>query len=417
MSYTVAGIDVHKSVLMVAVARAGEEVGDAVGEALQFECRRFGAGAEERQRLAAWLQECQVQEVVMESTAQYWKPVWLELEPQVAKLHLAQAHSNRAPKGRKHDFGDAKRLARRLLAGELVLSFVPQPEQRAWRMMTRGKHQLVRERVRLQNQVEALLEETRLKLSGVISELLGLSGRRILQAIAGGESDPARLAELGDSRLQCSREQLRDALSGQVQPVHRQLLRLHLTRLALLDQQIGELDQMAAAALKQHEEAVIRLAETPGFGVDSAQQIIAEVGADAEAFPSAAQFTSWAGVCPGREESAERNASSRSPKGNRFVRRILCQAAQAAVKKKGSHFQSVFRRLLPRLGYQAAVWAIANRLGRLVWKILHDGIRYVEQGAETDPRSRKYRAQKLAKALRALGYNVTLTPTNAESGA
>jgi transposase len=416
MSYKVAGIDVHKSVLIVAVATAGEEVSDPAGEALEFECRRFGAGAEERRRLGAWLQECNVREVVMESTAQYWKPVWLDLEPYVPELHLAQAHSNRAPRGRKHDFGDAKRLARRLLAGELILSFVPEPEQRAWRMMTRGKHQLVRDRVRLQNQVEALLEEARIKLSGVISELFGMSGRRILQALAAGETDAARLAELGDSRLQCSREQLTDALSGQLQPVHRQLLRLHLTRLALLDQQILELDQMAAAALNKHEEAVIRLAETPGFGVDSAQQIIAEVGADAESFPSAAQFTSWAGVCPGREESAERNASSRSPKGNRFVRRILCQAAQAAVKKKGSHFQSVFRRLLPKLGYHAAIWAIANRLGRLVWKILHDRIRYLEQGAETDPRSRKYRAQKLAKALRALGYHVMLTPVAANSG-
>jgi transposase len=343
--------------------------------------------------------------------------VWLDLEPQIPKLHLAQAHSNRAPKGRKHDFGDAKRLARRLLAGELILSFVPEPEQRAWRMMTRGKHQLVRERVRLQNQVEALLEEARIKLSSVISELLGMSGRRILQAIAAGETDATRLAELGDRRLQCSREQLTDALTGQVQPLHRQLLRLHLARLALLDQQILELDQMAAAALKKHEEAVIRLAQTPGFGVDSAQQIIAEVGVDAESFPSAAQFTSWAGVCPGREESAERNASSRSPKGNRFVRRVLCQAAQAAVKKKGSHFQLLFRRLLPRLGYHAAIWAIANRLGRLVWKILHDGIAYLEQGAETDPRSRKYRAEKLAKALRALGYQVTLTPADAAAAA
>jgi len=255
-----------------------------------------------------------------------------------------------------------------------------------------------------------LLEEARLKLSSVISDLLGLSGRRILQALAEGKTDAAELAELGDRRLHCSREQLRDALSGEIQPVQKQLLKLQLKRLELLDQQIAELDQMAATALKPHEEAVIRLAQTPGFGVDSAQQIIAEVGVAAEAFPSAAQFTSWAGVCPGREESAERNTSSRSPKGNRFVRRLLCQAAQAAVKKKGSHFQTVFRKLLPRLGYVAAVWAIANRLGRLVWKILHDGVAYVEQGAETDERSRKYRAQKLAKSLRALGYQVTLTP-------
>src|SRR5215469_17220878 len=137
MSYKVAAIDIHKSVLMVVVATAANEVKDATGEALEFESRRFGAGSGERMHLVAWLQERQVMEVVMESTAQYWKPVWLDLEPYFAKLHLAQAHSNRAPKGRKNDFADAKRLARRLLAGELLLSFVPAPEQRTWRTLTR----------------------------------------------------------------------------------------------------------------------------------------------------------------------------------------------------------------------------------------------------------------------------------------
>jgi transposase len=417
MSYKVAGIDIHKKVLMVVVATSAEEVRDPVGEALEFECRRFGTGSQERQHLIAWLRERQVWEVVMESTAQYWKPVWLDLEPHVAKLHLAQAHSNRAPKGRKHDFGDAKRLARRLLAGELILSFVPGSEQRAWRMMTRSKQQLVRDRVRLQNQVEALLEEARIKLSSVISDLFGLSGRRILEALAEGKTDPTRLAELGDKRLQCTTEELADALDGRVDSLQAQILKLHLERLKLLDKQIEEFDQMAATALKKHESAVIRLAQAPGFGVNSAHQIIAEAGVDAESFPSAAQFTSWAGVCPGREESAEQNHSSRSPKGNRFVRRILTQAAQAAVKKKGSHFQSVFRRLLPKLGYAGAIWAIARRLGCLAWKILHDGISYIEQGQETDPRSKKYRAEKLAKALRSLGYAVALTPLTPESAA
>ena len=414
MSYRVAGIDIHKKVLMVVVATAAQEEGNANGEVLEFECRRFGAGSQERKHLASWLCERGVQEVVMESTAQYWKPVWLDLEPHFRKLHLAQAHSNRAPKGRKHDFADAKRLTRRLRAGELSLSFVPEAEQRGWRLLTRGKHQLVRDRVRLQNQVEGLLEEARIKLSSVISNLFGLSGRRILQALAEGETDPAQLAELGDDRLQCSTEELINALDGRVDPLQAQILKLHLQRLELLDQQILRFDQLAATALKQHEQAVIRLAQAPGFGVNSAHQIIAEVGADAGSFPSAAHVASWAGLCPGTEESAEQNHSSRSPKGNHFVRHVLTQAAQAAVKKKGSHFQSVFRRLLPRLGYPAAIWAIAHRLGRLVWKILHDGVSYVEQGCETDPRSRKYRAEKLAKALRRLGYNVTLTPVTTE---
>jgi transposase len=414
MFYRIAAIDIHKKVLMVVIATVASDVKDATGAAVEFECRRFGTGARERQQLMNWLRERGVQEIVMESTAQYWKPVWMDLEPHFAKLHLAQAQSNRAPKGRKNDFRDAKRLARRLLADELILSFVPEPEQRIWRTMTRGKHQLVRERVRLQNQLEALLEEARIKLSSVISDLLGVSGRRILAALSQGETNPAKLAELGDDHLRCSEQELTDALTGSPEPVHLELLKLYLERLALLDQQIGKLDQMTASELKRHEDAVIRLAQVPGLGVDSAQQLIAEVGADAESFPSAGQFSSWVGTCPGEDESAEENHSSRSPKGNRFVRRILTQAAQAAVKKKNSHFQSVFQRLVPGLKYKGAIWAIAHRIGRLVWKILHDGITYIEQGMETNAKAKKRRAQKLAKALRKLGYSVSLTPIHPE---
>jgi transposase len=410
MSYRVAAIDIHKKVLMVVVASANSEVQDPAGEALEFQARRFGTGSAERAHLVGWLQERDVQEVVMESTAQYWKPVWMDLEPHFGKLHLAQAHSNRAPKGRKNDFADAKRLARRLLAGELLLSFVPAAEQRTWRTLTRSKHQLVRDRVRLQNQLEALLEEMRIKLSSVISDLLGVSGRRILSALSEGESDPAKLAQLGDDRLKCSRQELSDSLNGAPTATHRAVLKLFLERLDLLDRQIESLDQLAAGELSQHQDAVARVAELPGFGADSAQQIIAEVGPDAETFPSAGAFSSWAGVCPGSNISAEQNHSSRSAKGNRFVRRILTQAAQAAVRTKRCHLQSVFRRLLPKLGYNGAIWAIAHRLARLVWKILHDGVRYLEQGEGTTPKAKQRRAQKLTLALRRLGYVVTLTP-------
>jgi transposase len=190
------------------------------------------------------------------------------------------------------------------------------------------------------------------------------------------------------------------------------MLALQLQRLQLIDQQMERLNSMIAAAMKPHQDAVIRLAEVPGLGVDSAQQIIAEVGAQASTFASAAELTSWVGTCPGKEESAEQNHSSRSAKGNKYMRRVLNQAAHAALAKKGSHFQSVFRRLLPRLGYQSAIWAVAHRLCRLVWKILHEGVRFIEQGAEVGPREKKKRAQMLARALRKLGYEVTITPIN-----
>jgi transposase len=325
---------------------------------------------------------------------------------------LAQAFSNRAPRGRKHDFKDAERLVRRLIANELILSFVPSGEQRIWRSMTRMKLQLTRDRVRLQNQIECLLEEMRIKLSIVVSNLLGASGLRILHALANGETDPNKLAQLGGERLQCTEEQLVDALTGRAQPVHGEMLALQLQRLQLIDQQMARLNSMIAAAMKAHQDAVIRLAEVPGLGVDSAQQIIAEVGAQASTFPSAAELTSWVGTCPGKEESAEQNHSSRSAKGNKYLRRVLNQAAHAAVAKKGSHFQAVFRRLLPRLGYQSAIWAVAHRLCRLVWKILHEGVRFIEQGHEVGPREKKKRAQMLARALRKLGYEVTITPIN-----
>ena len=179
MSYKVAGIDVHKKVLMVVAVRWMRSQAE-----WNMQRRRFGSTTSELRRLAAWLREQGVEEAVMESTAQYWKPVWYELEPYL-RLQLAQAFSNRAPRGRKHDFRDAERLVRRLVANELILSFVPAAEQRAWRTMTRMKCQLARDRVRLHNQLECLLEEMRIKLSSVLSDLLGVSGQRILRALAG----------------------------------------------------------------------------------------------------------------------------------------------------------------------------------------------------------------------------------------
>jgi transposase len=362
-------------------------------------------------RLSIWLREQGVEEAVMESTAQYWRSVWLELEPYL-RLHLAQAFSNRAPRGRKHDFKDAERLVRRLIADELILSFVPDGEQRTWRNMTRMKTQLTRDRVRLQSQMECLLEEMRIKLSIVVSDLLGASGLRILRALAEGETDPKKLAALGNNLLRCSEEQLVDALTGRAQPMHREMLGLQLERLQLINAQIAKLNGLIAQAMKPHQEAVIRLAEVPGLGVDSAQQVISEVGVQASTFPSAAELASWVGTCPGKEESADENHSSRSAKGNKYLRRVLNQAAHAAVKKNGSHFQAVFRRLLPRLGYQSAIWAIAHRLCRVIWKILHEGVRFVEQGRESDPKVRKQRARILARALRKLGYDVAITPIN-----
>ena len=366
--------------------------------------------------------EQQVEEVVMESTSQYWKPVWEVLErhwkPMCQRregagrmsgtLHLAQALSNRGRRGRKKDFRDAERLVKRLVSQELILSFVPDAEQRLWRTVTRTKYQLRRDRVRLQNQLEALLEEAHIKLSSLVSDLLGVSARRMLQALAEGETDPAALAALAHENLRATPAQLRDALGActELNPVYRRLVRLALDDLQLIEQQIGQLDQEIANLLRQHQDAVERLAEVPGLGVDSAQQIIAEVGAKATTFASAKNLVSWVGACPGDEESAGVNRSKRSPKGNRQMRRILNQAANAAVKHKGSIFEIVYRRLVVRLGHNKTIGAIAHRLCQLIWIILHRGVRYEERGPAVSEKSKRLRTTRMIRTLRNLGYRV-----------
>src|SRR3989442_6510850 len=256
MSYRIAGIDVHKKMLAVVVADVEVQGG------YQFERIRYGSNPEQLRLLAAWLIEHEVEEVVMESTAQYWKPVWGALErywkptcqkregagPMSGTLHLAQAQSNRGRRGRKKDFPDAERLIKRLVANELILSFVPDAEQRLWRTITRRKYQLTRDKVRLQNQLEALLEEIHIKLSSLVSDLLGVSARRMLKALSEGETSPEALAAMADKQLRATQAQLCDALGAcaELKPIYRRLLKMCLEQLQMIEQQISQLDQEKA---------------------------------------------------------------------------------------------------------------------------------------------------------------------------
>src|SRR5215831_8411438 len=281
----IAGIDVHKKVLMVVVvdARAPEE---------KPARRRFVTLPSELQRFRIWLQEQGVEEAVMESTAQYWRSVWLELEPQM-RLHLAQAFSNRAPRGRKHDFKDAERLARRLIADELILSFVPgwgtadvaQPDPHEGAAYARPSTTAEPDGVSARRNAHQAVDRGQ-QLTGCqwAGHSAGFGTRRERSQAVG---------RARDERLHCTEEQLVDALTGRVQAMPRGMLALQLQRLQLIDQQMTQLNPMIAQAMKSHPDVVIRLAEVPGLGVDSAQQIIAEVGAQASTFSSAAELTAW----------------------------------------------------------------------------------------------------------------------------
>ena len=308
---------------------------------------------------------------------------------------------------------------KRLVAQELTLSFVPDAEQRLWRTVMRRKYQVTRTRVQLQNRLECLLEEAHLKLSSFVSDLLGLSARRMLQALADGETNPQALAALADRRLRATPEQLCDALGActTLHPVYRRLLTLTLEELRVIDDHLGQLDQEMAGLLRHHQAGVQRLAEVPGLGVDSAQQIIAEVGAAAATFPSGKHLSSWVGACPGDDESAGVSYSHRSPKGNRQMRRLLNQAANAAAKTKGSIFELAYRRLVPRLGHAQTIGAIVHRLCRLIWKILHQGLRYDERGPAVTQHRMQRRAAKMIRELRSLGYRVELVPAQSGSPA
>ena len=416
MAYRIAGIDVHKKMLAVVIADAA-----TAGE-YEFQRRKFGARPSEQRQMAEWLIEQQVEEVVMESTAQYWRPVWQSLErhwqPECRKregsgkmsgaLHLAQAESNRARSGRKNDFPDAERLVKRLVAQELILSYVPDAEQRLWRTVGRRKYQLTRDKVRMRNQLEGLLEEAQIKLTSLVSDLFGVSGRHMLKGLANGETDPAALAALADHRLRATQEELRDVLGAcaELHPVYRKLLKMSLEELKLMEEQIEKLDKEMAGLLEAHQQAVHRLAEVPGLGCDSGQQIIVQVGPTAATFPSAKDLSSWVGVCSGENVSAEESKSNRSPKGNRTLRRLLNQAANAAVRMKGSIFEFIYRRMVPRMGHNKAIWAIAHRLCNLIWKILHQGVRYEERGPAVSAKSQKTRTARMLRELRALGYRV-----------
>lgn len=403
----VAGIDVHKSMLAVVVGVINQPE-------KCWERRKFGTSVSELNHLAGWLKQRGVQQVVMESTAMYWRPVWIALEPHLS-LRLAQAQSNRAPHGRKTDFGDAVRLVRRLWAGELRLSYVPDREQRRWRLLCQAQQQLREEWTRVRNQIEVLLEEGQIKLSAVVSDLLGTSGWRMLKALVAGQHTAAEMAEMACGRLRARSEALQAALEGSLDEVCRGLLDQALQRIEMLDGQQQQLQQWLSAMQREYASTWRRLGQVPGIDVCAAQKILAAIGPQAAAFPSSGHLASWVGVCPGRNESAEHSASNHCPKGYRPLRALLAQIAWAAVRTKGSYFQELFRRWVPRMGVQKAIWAVAHKVVRIIWRILHEGDTYVERGAlALDETSRQRKKKRLMQALRRLGYEVALNPVPEE---
>jgi transposase len=398
-----AGLDVHK-VEVVACARL------FVGRKVVHEVRRFGTTTRELMALAAWLESLGVTHVAMEATGVYWKPVWHILEARFTVI-LANAQAVRNVPGRKSDVNDATWIADLLAHGLIAASFVPPRPIRELRDLTRTRRQAVGEVVRHQHRIDKLLQDANIKLSSVLSDPMGASGRRMLEAIIAGESDASKLAELGSARLECPRGVLIDALSGRVSDHHRYLLGWHLRLIGQIEAQIADIDARIEAQIEPFRAAVEHLMGVPGVKQVAAAAIIAEIGCDMSTFPSAGHLLSWARIVPRLDESAGKKRSRRVKRGGAWLKPVLVQCARAAARKRGSYYGAQYRRLKARIGDKKAIIAVAASLLTAIYHMLRAGTEHADLGAtylarrECDEHAL---AQRLARRLRALGHQVDL---------
>lgn len=396
-----AGLDVHKDFVMA----CGRWLD---GRQVRREVRRFETTTRGLLALLAWLQGLECTHVGMEATGVYWKPVWHLLEGGFDLVLSNPAHMRNVP-GRKSDMNDATWIAELLAHGLLPSSFVPPAPIQELRGLTRTRRQLMREIVQHTQRIQRVLEDANIKLGSVISDVLGASGRRMLEAMVAGEGDPDRLAALGSSRLRCSPEQLREALRGRITSHHRFLLRQHLAMVDHLQAAVDEFDAEIAHALEPFRRQLDLLTTVPGISTTAAEVLLAEIGVDMTRFPTAQHLVSWAGLCPSMNQSAGRRGSTRLRKGAPWLKPVLVQCAFAAAHTKASYTQSQFRRIKARRGPKKAAVAVAATLLVSAYYIIRDMVPYKDLGADHFIRHDRGRvAQRLASRLRDLGYEVSL---------
>jgi transposase len=399
-----AGLDVHKATVVAAVRLV-------TGGRVAREVRTFATTTAGLLELAAWLGENGCTHVVMEATGVYWRPVWHILAEGGFALVLANAAQVKNVPGRKTDVGDAAWLAELLAHGLVRASFVPDAPTEELRSLLRTRKQLVRERASHVLRLQKTLEDANVKLDGVVADLLGRSGRAMLEALVAGETDPEKLAALAHPRLAATPERLREALRGRVTAHHRFLLRLHLDQVDALAAATGRIDREVEERLAPLRTAVELLASIPGVGALAARVIVAEIGLDMDRFPTAGHLVSWAGLCPRNDESAGKRRSDRLRKGAPWLKTILVQCAWAASRKKASYLQAQYHRLRARRGTRKAVCAVAASILTAAYHMLKNGTAYRDLGpGHLDRRSREAQARRLVRRLADLGYAVELAP-------
>jgi transposase len=398
------GLDVHKETIAACV-----RIGGRSGAATQH-VQTFGTTAGDLLVLRDWLVAHAVTHVAMESTGVYWKPVFYALESDFTCLLVNAAHIKQVP-GRKTDVRDCVWIAQLLEHGLLRGSFVPPAPIREIRDLTRYRKALIQDRTRVANRLHKALEDAGVKLATVASDILGVSGRAMLHALAEGTTDPAVLADLARGRLRGKLPALRAALAGRFRAHHAFVVGQLLAHLDYLDEAIATLSTELESRLAPFSEQLTRLDSIPGINRRTAEVIIAEIGVDMSPFPSAAHLASWAALCPGNNESAGKHKSGKTRKGNRWLRTALIEAAAGASRAKNSALQARFRRVLRQRGPKKAVVALAHALLRIAYHVLADGTTYRELGGDYYDRQHTRRVTRRAiQLLERQGYRITLEP-------
>jgi len=412
----VAGLDLHKEsvVACVRVTKKGK---------VERECRTFGTTTEALTGLSAWLSESLCTHVAMEATGVYWKPVWKILGDGEFDLIVANAAHIKNVPGRKTDMNDAMWIADLMACGLIKSSFIPEEKVEELRTLARTRKQTVRDQTQQVQRIQKILTEANIKLDSVVTDIMGVSSRRIINAMIGGESDPKKLAALVTTRLKASPDELHAALHGRLTDAHRFLLEYHTRNWDYfqaslncldkeIDSQLNLLDQEAQANEKPSFRAKIRLLETiPGISTLSAITILSEIGSDMTRFPTAGHLVSWAGLCPGQNESAGKRKSTRLRKGAPWLKTVLVQSAWAATRKRNSYLRAQFHRLRSKRGPKRAVCAVAASILTSIYHMLKNGTPYEDLGEDHfDRRATKVKANFHVAKLKKLGFSVTIEP-------
>ena len=412
----VAGLDVHKDTVVSCVRIMAD------GKAKR-ECRTFATTTEQLEQLRVWLSECRCTQVAMEATGVYWMPVWRILGEGEFELTVANAAHIKNVPGRKTDMNDAMWIADLLACGLIKASFVPSEDIQELRSLTRTRKQLVREQTRHVQRIQKTLTEANIRLDSVISDIMGASGRRMIEAMIAGVRQPRQLAELAGKQIKATPKELYDALHGRLTDHHRFLLGLHLRQWDGLDETIRKIDReidqridgmetQVGAAKVPFRTSIELVSTVPGISTVAAPAILSEIGCDMSRFPTAGHIVSWSGLCTGQNESAGKRKSSRLRKGAPWLKTMLVQCAWAAKRKKDSYYRAQFFRLQSKRGPQKAICAVAASILTAVYHILKDGTEHHDLGAGYfDRRPTEVKAHRLVARLEKLGFTVQLQPT------